>query len=456
MNYASEQLYYNLLLFTLGSSFLALAYHLILYFQRRENLLFHYCVYLFFLTGFLISRVVFHSEQSPGMMGTAIFHFWDELLQMLLYYTYIEFTGRAIGIERRGHPVLFRAWKVLGYIVLAIAFVQAFIILFNISDKRNLLLALVSRLLLIVISLLILSSYSFKKKTVFQSYILTGAILFLIFGALSFLSDIYKFEILGLYAVSFTFLGEIADVLLFSAAMGYRIRQTYEEKEMVMKELEVQQELVRQKDMEKMKAVIKTRYNERNRIARELHDDVGSSLSSINIFSIIAEQPAKSAEMIGKIKDTSARIMENMSDLVWAINAETDDTASLISRIRQFGSFLLEVKEIEFEVSAGKNVLQLYLKAEAKKNILLICKEAINNSAKYSNATRVRIDFGLTDDLFFFTITDNGKSFVAGDKQGNGLVNMQKRCEDSGGRFELKTGNGTTINCSFPVTNISN
>lgn len=458
MNPFTEQLYYNLLLFTLGCSFLAFFYHFILYLQRREELLLHYWVYLFFLTGFLISRVVFNREQLSGLQTTSSFHFWDELLQLLLYYSYIEFIGRALGIHKKGYPVLYKIWKTLGLAVLVIALSHSFLLLFHFAEKRNLILTLTSRVLLISVSLLVLITFSIKKNTPFQKYILAGAFLFLVFGALALISDIYVFEIAGFYAVSFTFLGEIADVLLFSAAMGYRLRQTYEEKEKAMKELEEQRELVRKKDIEKIRVILETRHQERNRIARELHDEVGSTLSSIHIFSTVAQQPDKTGEMIRKIKDTSARVMENMSDLVWAINSETDDTTSLLRRIRQFGSALLEAKNTGFEVLVSDPLPHLELKTEAKKNILLICKEAVNNIAKYASASKALIEININDGLFVLTITDNGCGFEPRVKKGNGLTNMEQRCSSLGGKYHLITapGAGTRIQFSFLITTISN
>ncbi|HPH32542.1 MAG TPA: hypothetical protein PLB49_11850, partial [Chitinophagaceae bacterium] len=86
------------------------------------------------------------------------------------------------------------------------------------------------------------------------------------------------------------------------------------------------------------------------------------------------------------------------------------------------------------------------------------CKEAINNSAKYSQASRVIIEVGIQDGFFRLEIRDNGQGFTTSAYPGNGLVNMRKRCEESGGVFLLDTGydKGTRISCSFPVTTISN
>ena len=461
MSPLSERIYYDLLLFTFGCSFLAFLYHLILHQHKKEKLLFHYCVYLFFLTLFLAERVFFVSRQVSAYNRTWDYHFWDELLQLLLYYGYIDFVGRALDINRQNHPMLFQAWKWLKLIMIGVVAGHLFMMLTHLSERRVSILYRGSRVLLIVVSLAVLVTFLRKKANTFQRYIIAGSLVFLVTGVLAFLSNILRFEWYGIYALTFTFPGEIVDVLFFSAAMGYRIRQTYIEKEEALLALEEQRRLNRQKDIERLKAVMETRYTERNRIAGELHDEVGSSLSSIHIFSTVtrqylSENVDKAGEMVGRIQHTSAKVISNMSDLVWAINAETDDTESLLRRIRQFASTLLEAKNMDLQINTDESVQQLKLKAEAKKNILLLCKEAFNNIAKYSQATSVVLKMHATAETLIIDITDNGVGFDATANKGNGLVTMKKRCEDLGGTFELFSDEkGTRIHCSFPITRIS-
>ena len=147
-----------------------------------------------------------------------------------------------------------------------------------------------------------------------------------------------------------------------------------------------------------------------------------------------------------------------MSDLVWAINAETDDTQSLVRRIRQFASSLLDAKNIRFEIETNEPIQHLMLKTDAKKNILLICKEAVNNIAKYSQASAVVIKIEISEEYLYLYVTDDGTGFTDGTKKGNGLLNIKNRCEECGGSLQINSlpGNGTTIECCFPLTRISN
>ena len=462
MSPLSEKIYYDLLLFTFGCSFLAFVYHFILHQHKKEKLLFHYCVYLLFLTLFLGERVFFVSEQISSYNRTWNYHFWDELLQLLLYYGYIDFVGRALDITRERYPILFQAWKWLKLIMIGVVAGHLFMMLTHLSERRVSVLYRGSRILLIVVSLAVLITFLRQKANTFQRYIIAGSLVFLVSGVLAFLSNILRFEWWGIYALTFTFPGEIIDVLFFSAAMGYRIRQTYVEKEEALLALEEQRKLNRQKDMERLKAVMETRYTERNRIAGELHDEVGSSLSSIHIFSTVTRQyihdnADKAGEMVSRIEQTSAKVISNMSDLVWAINAETDDTESLLRRIRQFASTLLEAKNMDLQIETEASVQALLLKAEAKKNMLLLCKEAFNNIAKYSQATTVVLKLSATADMLGVSISDNGIGFDTTARKGNGLLTMKKRSEDLGGSFELLSaeGKGTQITCCFPLTRIS-
>lgn len=191
----------------------------------------------------------------------------------------------------------------------------------------------------------------------------------------------------------------------------------------------------------------------RSRLARDLHDDMGSTLSTINILSSMAKtkigtDPAKSSEYISKISENSQRMMEAMDDIVWSIKPQNDTMEKLIARMREFANQVLESKDILFNMEIKEKVLGMKLSMDARRDLFLIFKEGINNAAKYSGASRVFISFGLDGQLFTMRIRDYGKGFNMADlDEGNGLENMQKRATQLGGNLEIKTepGNGTEL-----------
>jgi len=187
----------------------------------------------------------------------------------------------------------------------------------------------------------------------------------------------------------------------------------------------------------------------RNRIASDLHDDIGSTLTSISIFSELAKAESKEVlPLLENIGESSRKMLESMADIVWTINPENDNFEKIIWRMRSFAYELLRAKNIEFEFTADESVAQLKLPMEVRKNLYLIFKEAINNMAKYSGADSAFLSINGTKNHLSMLIRDNGKGFdVNQASEGNGLKNMKKRAEEIGAQLliESGTGLGTTI-----------
>jgi signal transduction histidine kinase len=195
----------------------------------------------------------------------------------------------------------------------------------------------------------------------------------------------------------------------------------------------------------------------RNTIARDLHDDIGSTLSSINIMSQIAlQQNGNSGQQhLQKIANHSARMMENMSDIAWSINPKNDSLEQLVTKMKEFASEILEPKEIDYKFYMDSSLLNSKIDVEKRKNIFLIFKEAINNTAKYSCGSQVTISLFERHDNLHMTVGDNGKGFDSSlAKKGNGLRNMEDRAKTMKGDLKRisNPGSGTQIELEVPLT----
>jgi two-component system, NarL family, sensor histidine kinase UhpB len=193
----------------------------------------------------------------------------------------------------------------------------------------------------------------------------------------------------------------------------------------------------------------------RNNIARDLHDDIGSALSSINILSQVAlyEKNGNAQHYFQRIGEQSSQMMEDMSDMVWSINPRNDSMAEIIIRMREFASEILESKNIEYHFfeKVGKG---LTLNADQRKNLFLIFKESVNNAAKYSNAQQIEISLHEEADILSMRIKDNGQGFDEQSiKSGNGLRNLRERAKEMKGTVTLKSraGQGTEVELVLPL-----
>jgi len=193
----------------------------------------------------------------------------------------------------------------------------------------------------------------------------------------------------------------------------------------------------------------------RNKIASDLHDDIGSTLSSISIFSQMAQQESKEViPLLETIGENSRKMLDAMADIVWTINPENDQFEKIILRMRSFAYELLGAKKIDFEFLADEEVTKMKLSMDVRKNLYLIFKEAINNMVKYSGADKALFNIKGEKNNLIMLIHDNGKGFdTRQSTTGNGLKNMKKRAEEIGAQFMIdsKPGAGTTIELKIAV-----
>jgi hypothetical protein len=197
----------------------------------------------------------------------------------------------------------------------------------------------------------------------------------------------------------------------------------------------------------------------RARIAADLHDDIGASLSQIVVLSEAARARLNEARPdaggpLAEISTICRDAMDSMSDMVWAINPRYDRLSNLVARVRRFSGDILGPRDIALAFRAPDRGEDPMLGAEVRRNLLLIAKEAVHNIAKHSGATEARIDFELLSHRLTLTVSDNGRGFDCTEaRQGNGLVNISRRAAWLGGSAELDVspGKGAVITVSAPL-----
>jgi two-component system, NarL family, sensor histidine kinase UhpB len=194
----------------------------------------------------------------------------------------------------------------------------------------------------------------------------------------------------------------------------------------------------------------------RNRIAADLHDEIGSTLSSILLISGMAKKTddaEKNDKMFTKIHTDSQHVMESVDEIIWSVNPVNDSLKGIILRLREYAQPLAESKNIAFELKADEAIENLNLSMEIRRNLYLIVKEAINNLIKYSEATEASVYFQQDKKGILITIKDNGKGF---DNEmvtsRSGLKNMKIRAKEIHGKMVIESsGNGSEISLSFEV-----
>ena len=201
---------------------------------------------------------------------------------------------------------------------------------------------------------------------------------------------------------------------------------------------------------------IKQLQNIRNSIADDLHDDIGSALSSINIMSELAKQKSPEASpLLTSIGESTSTIQENMSDIVWTIKSGNDRFENVLQRMNQFASEMLDAKNIELDFKNDTSVASSKLTMEQRKNFYLFFKEAINNAAKYADARKVSVSIAQKDHHVEMNISDDGKGFdLSKTFNGNGMNTLKKRAAELNGDYKIisNINEGTAVQLKFKIT----
>jgi two-component sensor histidine kinase len=202
----------------------------------------------------------------------------------------------------------------------------------------------------------------------------------------------------------------------------------------------------------------------RNKIAQDLHDNVGSTLSSISVYSQVAKIYQQQQKMeplqdtLEKISATSSEMISEMNDIVWAINPRNDNMATILQRMESFARPLLASQGVKFHFSYDLSVQHQHLEMDKRKNFYLIYKEAINNALKYAGCKNIWVEISIHHHQLSLLVKDDGKGFdparlkTQNTLSGNGVRNMRMRAKEMKGNCEIDSnGDGTKIRLLFPI-----
>jgi signal transduction histidine kinase/ligand-binding sensor domain-containing protein len=196
----------------------------------------------------------------------------------------------------------------------------------------------------------------------------------------------------------------------------------------------------------------------RTRVATDLHDDLGSSLSRISMLSEAAKEraPRDAEPLLDEIADSARGLVDALGDTIWSIDPRRDDGQSLFLRVRKFAGSVFEARSIDLDMHIPPDAASLHLGPEQKRQTYLILKEALNNAARHAGATQVEVRASSDASALRIEIRDNGRGFGVpsprDDGGGHGLASMQERARRIGGRCEIHSipDHGTVVSVMVP------
>jgi signal transduction histidine kinase len=207
--------------------------------------------------------------------------------------------------------------------------------------------------------------------------------------------------------------------------------------------------------------------HERMRIARDMHDEMGSKLTKISFLSERAQAETESsgplAVKIESIAETSRELLQTMDEIVWVVNPRNDTLENLVAYLSHYAVEYFQNTTIECEMRLPQEIPQCPLSSEVRHNLFLSFEEALNNVLKHSAATRVKVEMSVDSVGFEVRVIDDGKGLPAPGtaveappkrvRGGNGLKNMRQRLADIGGEclVSSRPGDGTTVQMRIPL-----
>lgn len=410
----------------------------------------YYFFYLFLIIVYfmiLYQQSIFHVGQSNRLFLTLRFFLRPTAFALYaLYFSFvISFLGTATNFPRFHRPVLLVR-------NLLIIFVFVFIMLNMVHQEGawvGTLYLVLSLLLFFSVVWLVLSLW--KEPTPLSNYILRGGLAAAV-GAFTsnVLMLLYVLRIIEFpdnYILPLAG-GIVIELFYFNSGLTYKSRQI--EQNMIRSQQQLIDELEHSRELENRLNTI------RQKISRDLHDELGGGLSTIRLISEMARLKNDPYKDLQTISGTSRELVYKMNEIVWTMNANNDNLPSLVTYIRKFAITYLEEVGIECSANVPDKIPELEVEGFIRRNLFLCIKEALHNVVKHAAASEVNIVTSIDDRTCSISIHDNGKGFTSKEKLGgNGMMNMQERMKECRGTFALENKSGTTVYFTIPLIALS-
>lgn len=189
---------------------------------------------------------------------------------------------------------------------------------------------------------------------------------------------------------------------------------------------------------------------ERTRIARDMHDQVGASLTQISLLSDIALAQGSDNPQLNRLAETAREAVTALDEIVWAVDPKQDRFDSLLEYLAPQITDLAQAANLRCRLDFPTHASDRHLPATFRHHLFLIIREAVNNTIKHARATELKLRITPTDTHLTIEITDDGTGFNPATTTGNGLTNMRTRTQELHGTLEIETTTGTRITVTVP------
>jgi signal transduction histidine kinase len=446
----------NVRLFTYvfcGLLLMMILFSLANFLQGRNREFLYYAAYAFFLGLMLFTKQFYYNRSTESNFFFE--SYMDFVLQILGICFFMAFMIRFLE-TKKDFPFLHKLY--IGGII----FLTAVILLYSYVHYssidyywENFLENIITKNILVVLIVVFLV-YAVKNwRHKLLRYLFWGNLLYLVFSLLSLLSILggRKLHLPGILSSSLILyeVGLLIELVFFLMGLTYKNRTQLIEQTTERERLKMENE---RKELEKQVAVMQAHQEERERISADIHDELGSGMTTIRLMSEIAKNKMKEnvPVEIEKISNSANEVLNKMNAIVWSMNSSNDTLDSLISYIRAYTYEFFDGTPIECKVKMPDTIPFHEISGDKRRNVFLCVKESLNNVLKHSKASRLNIDIEANHKLKI-KIADNGVGIEQEKirRFGNGLKNIERRMKGIGGNYTIANNNGTETKLELPL-----
>ena len=381
----------------MGASLIAAIYHLVLFIQQADRFLLFYSIYLFAASAYLIFKLL-SNNYDPFLPTTNNWYYvTEEILQVIMYSSYATFAAVTLEVTRK--PLVIK-WCWIGLLIFSGITIVVHVckaLMFGPGITTRPLYG-ISRLSTIAIAGFALLLAWKVRTTVFQKTIIIGSYVYAFFGMLSVGSFVFGQSFIGLSGVEPYLVGSFIDIIIFSGALGYRFKKIADEKNRLL-QLSLQTSQTR------------------TEIANTLNSNVGAALSSMHVYASVAvkvmdEQPGKAQDYLQQIHGGSLQIMDEVSDLVWALHLKDIGVGdALQTRIKAACFDMFGNREIDCHFRFDTDAIAVIQDIGMALSIVRFIKQALQKIANDPALAEVCIIINKTGPQVFVAVNDDTMAF---------------------------------------------
>ena len=432
----------NYLIITMvaGAILLAAIYHTMLFLHNRFRLIGFYSLYLWSAFVYCLLRCIYNYDVPEGRFLVP-----DEFFQMLSFALYIRFTRVAMELDPARDRLTYLYCRLAPFIIAGYLVIGGILHGWALENNRMAIPYLIAyfgiRCFLLLVGFTSLIVVLPKRRKIYFTYIILAILSIILSGIYSTITELFFKESAYLNSLSILLIGYAIDVCFFSAAISYKMHTDRLEKDVATRRVLEQELLLQKADMDRVVSAYQARDEERSRIAMELHDEIGSTLSSISILSDVIhreQNETSKSSMQLEIRNNSKLVMERMDDIIFSLNPRNDSIDKMLFRIRQFATPLFEARNIDYSFHFDADLDQANFSMVQRQQVYLILKEGLNNLIKHSNCSIASVEAKIQSDCLVFRIKDNGKGFDSGmEFEGNGMLSMKDRADKMQAQLQI-------------------